>query len=181
MHISSYHFFLTYTTCVLVYMYHESNIMGPASSVTIGPDPSIIRDTITVTQPQDYIGDVGIIQKELSALGSIDTVTVSVVNSSPDDLGYCSWRVTFDFNAGDLPGLEVAAIGSDNFLSTVLLDTGDTVSVIDDFVKGTSEPISGHFSVSYRGDQTPYLPHNVSSMELTAALENLSPKFVRYI
>ena len=159
---------------LLVYMYHGEEVVGPASSVTIGPSPNIISDSITVTQPPSYVGRVEILQQELNALASIEFVTVSAIEASSNNITHCSWQVTFDSNAGDIQSLEVAAKGSNNFSTIALLDSHDVVSVTDDFVKGTSEPISGHFAILFDGERTPYLPHNITAVELTAELEKLS-------
>lgn len=147
---------------------------GPGTLVTVGPSPSIIRDTITVTQPPDYEGNIDIIQSELNSLSTIGLTTVNAVNLLPDASNQCSWRVTFETNASDLPSLEVAPSGSVLFSKSAILQNGDIVTVTDDVIAGTSDPLSGHFTVSYEDERSMYLPYDVSAEQLSSALENLS-------
>ena len=153
--------------------HHENLTVGPASSVTIGSSSSIIRDNILISQPPDYVGDVDIIQQELSNLATVGPVTVTAVNAIPDSKHQCSWLVTFDSNAGDLPMLEVASSSSTAFSDSAIMIGGDTVSVTDNVVQGTSTPISGHFSIAHGDKRTSYLPYNVSAAEIAAALNGL--------
>lgn len=164
--------------------YHEDlSPVGPATSVTIGSMPSsIVRDTIAVSQPVEFQGDVDLIQSELSKLSTVGLVSVTADSIVPDAAGQCRWHVTFESNAGDLPPLEVApgstssaGVGAAAFDSSAILNSGDTVMVTDNVVQGTSTTLSGDFTLSFDGEVTGYLPFDVSADAMKNALEGLDP------
>ena len=152
----------------------ELDAVGPATSVTVGPSPSIVRDTIAVTQPPEFQGDVDLIQSELSKLNTVGLVSVTADDIVPDAAGQCRWHVTFESNAGDLPAIQVAPSGSTDFSHTAALNSGDTVTVSDDVVQGTSVPMSGDFSLSFNGEMTGYLPYDASADSMKYSLEGLA-------
>ena len=98
---------------------------GPGHSVTVGDDYSIIRDTITISQPPGFEGDVNLIQSELSKLSTIGTVTVTPTSAVPDEFGQCAWDVTFESKAGDVPSLDVARGGTDDFGTMAELEAAE--------------------------------------------------------
>ena len=153
--------------------FHEDLVVGPSTTVSLGSYLSIIRDNLTVSQPPGFEGDIGIIEAELNTLSTINSVTVDAVNAIPDDKGQCSWMITFNLNAGNLPALQVSSSENNNFSTSASLRNGDSVIIYDDVEKGTSEVLSGHFTLSYDGNRTPYLQHNVSARELKTAINNL--------
>ena len=155
-------------------MYHGDFFAGPGTSITVGEYPAIIRDTITITQPTEFQGDVHMIQSELSKLSSIGIVTVTSENDVPDSSNQCKWSITFETNAGDLASLQVARSGSDDFSVSATLESGDLVTVTDDVPRGTSSPITGDFTLEYNGQRTGYIPYNVSASEMEYALSSLS-------
>ena len=92
----------------------------------------------------------------------------------PDEKGQCSWLVTFETKAGNLPPLKVAETGSTDFSAITVLSSGDTVTVYDDIQSGTSSEINGDFAIEFNGQRTDYLAYNVGASEMKSALENLS-------
>lgn len=60
-----------------VTVYNGDDSTDNGYSATLADDYSIIRDTISITQPDDFEGGVNLIQSELSKLGSIGVATVS--------------------------------------------------------------------------------------------------------
>jgi hypothetical protein len=142
--------------------------------VTLGDEFSIIQDSITVSQPDEFRGDVNLIQSELSKLSSIGVVTVSPSSPIPDSFGQCVWEVTFESKAGNVPSIEVAKSGTSNFSTTATLNSGNRVVVTDDTVRGTSIPVSGDFRLEFDGQVTGYMPYNASPDEMKTALDSLS-------
>jgi hypothetical protein len=141
--------------------------------VTLGDKYSIIRDTIAITQPNDFKGNVNLIQSELSKLSSIGVVTVSPQSPVPDGSGQCVWEVTFESKAGNVPSIEVAKSGTNSFSTSATMNSGDRIVVTDDTVRGTSIPVSGDFRLEFDGKVTGYMPYNASPEEMTAALDAL--------
>lgn len=106
--------------------------------------------------------------------GVIGVVTVTPVHAVQDSLGACSWRVTFDSNAGDLTSMQVVLTGN-NFTSSLGSSTsllGVTVD-ISEIIDGTSSVIGGNFALSFRGARTYYLPYDASARDVQVALESL--------
>lgn len=157
-----------------VQAWNSGESAGPAQSVTVGDEYSIIRDTVAVTQPENFKGDDNLIQAELSKL-PIGEVTVSPANATPDSSGQCAWLVTFETKAGDVPPLEVSGSGgsSSDFSTSADLNAGNTVMVIDDVVRGSSVSVSGDFRLDYDGQLTGYLPHDASAELLRSSLHAL--------
>ena len=153
--------------------YHGEYSAGPNTDVIVGDAPAIIRDRIVVSQPNAFLGDIQLIQSELSKLSNLGLVTVSAENEVPDEFLQCSWEVTFEGKAGDVPSLQVAPSGSNSFSTSATLEGGDVITVENDLVKGTSQPISGDFTLEFNGQRTPYLPHDVTANEMRTALSGL--------
>ena len=142
--------------------------------MTLGDEYSIIQDTITISQPDDFRGDLNLIQSELSKLDSIGIVSVSPQSPIPDSFGQCTWEVTFESKAGNIPPIEVAKSGTNNFSTSATLNSNNKVTVTDDTVRGTSIPVSGDFRLEFDGEVTGYMPYNASPQEMKAALDALA-------
>ncbi len=153
--------------------YNGDLSVGPRHSVTVGDAYSIIRDTIAVSQPEGFEGDVNLIQSELSKLRTIGIVTVSPMSAIPDVFGQCTWNVTFESKAGDISPLEVARSGTSDFSTVAELNSGNRVIVTDDIVRGTSSPVSGDFRLEFDGELTGYIPHNASPELVESTLDSL--------
>jgi len=147
---------------------------GPSHSVTLGDSYSIIRDTITISQPMGYEGDVNLIQSELSKLSNIGIITVSPASAEPDSFGQCSWQITFESKAGDVVPLEVARSGTTDFSTNAELNSGNQIVVTDDTVQGTSVPVSGDFRLEFDGQLTGYMPYDASAELVKSSLDALS-------
>ena len=72
---------------LLVTAFNGDISVGPSLSVTVGDDYSIIRDTVAISQPTGFEGDVNLIQSELSKLSTVGTVTISPSSDAPDSFG----------------------------------------------------------------------------------------------
>jgi hypothetical protein len=55
---------------------------------------------------------------------------------------------------------------------TTSTNLGDTVQILS-LVDGTSQAISGNFTLTFRGDRSIYIPYNADARTLTTALEDL--------
>lgn len=153
--------------------YNGDLSVGPSHSVTVGDAYSIIRDTIAISQPEGFEGDINLIQSELSKLSSIGIVTVSSMSALPDEFGQCTWNVTFESKAGDISPLEVARSGTSDYSTDTELNSGNRVIVTDDTVRGTSKPVSGDFRLKFDGELTGYIPHNASPELVESSLDSL--------
>jgi len=151
--------------------YHGVQSTETGTTATVGPNPSIVRDTISVTQPVGFEGDTNIIQSELSKLSSIGLVTVS--SSDIDSRKQCSYRVTFQTKAGNAAAIHVHEFEPYHMSTNITLSTGDVIVIEDNTVQATSMPISGDFVLGFDGQWTAYMPHNVSSEAMTLALEEM--------
>ena len=147
---------------------------GPDQSVTVGGEYSIIRDTVTISQPDDFKGDVNLIQSELSKLSTIGIVTVTPASVLPDELGQCSWNVIFESKAGNVDSIEVSRSGTSDFSTNAELSSGNRIVITDNVVQGTSIPVSGDFRLEYDGKLTGYMPHDASAELVKASLDALS-------
>lgn len=156
-------------------MFHQSYSSGPGTNITVGDYPAIIRDKIVISQPDAFQGDINLIQAELSKLPGIGTITVSSDSESPDAFGQCSWTVTFETKAGNIPPLLVSGVISDQYSTSATMLSGDVISVEDDLLKGTSVPLSGYFTLELEGQRTPYLPFDASAYEVRSALASIFP------
>ena len=148
-------------------------LAGPSHSVTVGGAHSIIRDTVAISQPEGFEGDVNLIQSELSKLSKIGVVTVSPTNAVPDDFDQCAWEITFESKAGNVPSLEVARGGTSVFSTVAELYSGNRVIVTDDTIQGTSVPVSGDFRLEFDGELTVYMPHDASPDLIKSSLDAL--------
>ena len=154
--------------------YNKELSAGPGRSVTVGDEYSIIRDTIAISQPDDFKGDVNLIQSELAKLSTIGIVTVTPASAFPDDLGQCTWDVTFESKAGNVASIEVARSGTTEFSTEAELSSGNKISITDDTLQGTSTPVSGDFRLEFDGKLTGYMPYNASAELVKASLDALS-------
>ena len=146
---------------------------GPSHSVTVGDANSVIQDTITISQPEGFEGDVNLIQSELSKLSTIGIVTVTPTSAVPDEYGQCTWQITFESKAGNTPSLQVARGGTSVFSTEAELNSGNRVVVTDDTARGTSVPVSGDFRLIFDGELTGYMPHDASSDLIKSSLDAL--------
>jgi len=149
---------------------HEMTVMAGDSAA--GSSAQTGGDTVAVTTETE--GTVDSIKTELEMLTNVGTVTVSPVHSS--DAEECTWQVTFDTNAGDLPVMEIAAGTQDAVgvpSASLSVSGADTVEVAKN-VSGTSEALGGHYTVEFRGQRTGYLPRDVTAAHLQSALQGLS-------
>ena len=142
--------------------------------MTVGDSFSIIRDTVTISQHEDFKGDFNLIQSELSKLSTIGIVTVTPSSVVPDSFGQCTWQITFESKAGNVPSLEVARSGTSVFSTAAELGSGNKITVENDTVRGTSIPVSGDFRLEFDGETTGYMPYNVSAEQMKASLDALS-------
>ena len=94
---------------IIVAAYNGEHTTGPSFDVIVGNSPAVIRDRIIVSQPLGLKGDINLIHSELSKLSNIGIVTVSAEKETPDAYNQCSWKITFESKAGDVPSLQVAA------------------------------------------------------------------------
>lgn len=151
--------------------YHGIQSTETGTTATVGPSPSIVRDTISVTQPVGFEGDANIIQSELNKLSLIGLVTVT--SSDIDSRKQCSYRVTFVTKAGDIAAINVHELEPYRMSTNITLSTGDVIVVEDNTVPSTSMPISGDFVLGFDGQWTTYMPYNISPEAMTAALEEM--------
>ena len=136
---------------------------GPSSEVTVGDDTLAIcaAGTGCIDGKKDAI------KTELEALDNIGTVTVNALAPSSDH--ECSWRVTFDTNAGILPMMEATSLVQ-NVNVTVCGGAYGHKYCRD----GTSTALGGDFAIEFRGQRTGYLDYQSSALTVKAALESLS-------
>jgi hypothetical protein len=135
----------------------------------------------TVTTATVVTGQKDAIKAALEELSNVGTVTVTPTSEYADSSGACSWRVTFDTKAGDLPLLKAAvydaSVNTSVNTSTLTFATSSTnkgVTVtISESQDGTSSAISGNFSLTFRGARTYYLPYDADAREVEQALEAL--------
>jgi len=72
--------------------------------------------------------------------------------------------------AGDVPPLRVARPNTWDFNSFAVLLNGDREDAIDDWRRGTSQKLSGSFSLEWDGMRTGYIPFDASATQLKWAL-----------
>lgn len=139
---------------------------GPAGSVTIGDD------TITIATLKD--GSIDIIKSELEKLANVAQVTVSATPAAtPNTAQACTWSVTFDGNAGNLPLMEVSVDNGVSFGASKTTGGGDTVAIVAG-QDGTSQVLGGVFALEFEGQRTGYMPFDVSAAVMKTQLEVLS-------
>lgn len=134
----------------------------PASSVTVGDD------TVAITTLMD--GSIDIIKSELERLVNVAQVTVTATAGAAQT---CTWSVTFDGNAGDLPLMQVSVDNGATFSAKKTTAGGDSVEVAVNG-DGTSQGLGGVFALEFDGQRTGYMPFDVSAAVLKTQLEVLS-------
>ncbi|KAH9100136.1 hypothetical protein LEN26_016139, partial [Aphanomyces euteiches] len=137
-----------------------SGAIGPATAITIGDD------TITLSTVQT--GTIQIIQTELEKLVNIAPLTVTATSGTKQT---CTWSITFDNNAGNMPQLLISSGGGAYGTTTTSGTDSITTAVV---TQGTSVSLGGFFSLQFMGQSTGYLPYNVAAADLKNALELLS-------
>jgi PA14 domain./Fibronectin type III domain./Filamin/ABP280 repeat. len=100
-------------------------------------------------------------------------ITVTTERGYPDEHMQCSWTVTFEEKAGNIPALKVSTDGA-LFSTTSVHSSGDTIIIQDNYIKGTSDPISGLFTLELNGQRTPYLSYDATETEMREALRTLN-------
>lgn len=141
------------------------NGAGPANTVTIGDD------TVTVTTIKD--GTINIIKTELEKLANVGQVTVTASPAvTPNAAQTCTWSVTFDGNAGNLPLMAVSVDSAATFGASKTT-SGDSITIASS-LDGTSTVLGGTFALDFRGQRTGYMPFDVSATVLQNQLEVLS-------
>ena len=65
----------------------------------------------------------------------------------PNEYGQCTWQITVESKAGNIPSLQVARGSTSVFLTEAELNSGNRVVVTDDTAQGTSVSVSGDFSM----------------------------------
>jgi len=133
----------------------------PAATATVGDD------TITLSTVTD--GSINLVKTELERLTNVAQVTVTATAGAKQT---CTWQVTFDGNAGNLPLLTVSAGGGTTFGSTNTVD-GDTITVAG-VTDGTSAVLGGVFALEFEGQRTGYMPYDASAAVVKTQLETLS-------
>ena len=120
-----------------------------------------------VTAPLDHDASEDDVETALMALESV-TGVVTVTRGALVDRGY-TWSITFAEHPGDLPLLFADASslrGSDGGNSLV------PTATVTETVQG-SPVLSGDFTVSFRGEITDAIPHDISAADMERRLENL--------
>lgn len=158
----------------------ESNNFGALGYTSTAGDDTIIIEEVTA-------GAKDAIKAALEELDTIGTVTVTVEGSvgANDD---CTWRVTFDTNAGtSLPELEATIFqtddkdnGGDTSASSTgpgnneFTNGGVAVGIdVTTFRAGTSDALAGYYALSFRGARSAYLRYDASARAVEQALESL--------
>jgi hypothetical protein len=166
------------------------------STGTYGSSSSASDDLVKVEVSKEGTDDV--IKAALEGLSTVGTVTVTAVDldddasngvDSPDDRLGCTWKVTFDTNAGDslTEKLQMRlydtalAVGSESTWdgdndNTVLTDSSGSdviTATISQDQASTSEVIGGTFALEFRGARTEYMSYDVAEATLKTKLEAL--------
>jgi hypothetical protein len=133
-------------------------------------------DTITIGQITN--GQKDAITAALEALNNVGTVTVTPVSNTQGANGQCSWLVTFDSNAGNLPLMTVTVYNAPNGVShsTTAASAalaGVTVAITE-ITPGTASTISGNFALSFMGERSVYVPYNADARTVQNILEELT-------
>ncbi len=95
--------------------------------------------------------------------------TENWLTSVPDNFGQCTWEITSECKAGNVPSFEAARGGTRDFSTEAVLNSGNRIIVTDDTVRGTSEPVSGDIRFKLTG----YMPHDASSDLIKSSLDAL--------
>lgn len=148
----------------------QSNYLGPIGITSTSGDDTISTATLVN-------GQKDAIKAALELLSAVGTVTVTPVASNPDSYGDCSWKVTFDTAAGNLPLMKVQL--SDRFQPNVSATFGTTVKYqtttakVSEIRAGTSSPIGGYFALSFDGLRSVYVPYDIDARGLQVVLEDI--------
>ncbi|KUF76233.1 Twitchin [Phytophthora nicotianae] len=134
-----------------------------AASATV----SIGDDTIALSTVTD--GTINIIKTELERLANVAQVTVTATAGAKQT---CTWSVTFDGNAGNLPLMTVSTNNGVSYGATGTV-SGDTITVAAG-TDGTSAVLGGVFALEYEGQRTGYMPFDASAAVMQTQLETLS-------
>ena len=92
----------------------------------------------------------------------------------PNEYGQCTWQITVESKAGNIPSLQVARGSTSVFLTEAELNSGNRVVVTNDTARGTSVSVSGDFWLMFDGELTRYMPHGASSDLIKSWLDALS-------
>ena len=68
----------------------------------------------------------------ISKLSTIWIVTVTPTSAVPNEYGQCTWQITVESKAGNIPSLQVARGSTSVFLTEAELNSGNRVVVTDD-------------------------------------------------
>ena len=159
-----------------------SKYMDPSFSYTsVVGDDSISTATLTN-------GKLDAIKAALELLPNVGKVTVNSVAVSSCTAGFacCTWKVTFDTKAGNLPSL-LAAVYDKNavsnqsslsYVSSAVYANPPYVTNVEVKTKdgtsgtthGTSSPIGGYFALEFRGARTGYISYAASARDLQQSL-----------
>ncbi len=141
-----------------------------AYTSTAGPD--------TITTATVANGQKDAITAALELLNNVGTVTVTAVNSTQSVKGECTWLVTFDSNAGNLPLMQAQLYAAPNSATRSSLGSSVTLNgvtaTISEVTAGTSTVIAGNFALSFRGDRTVYVPYDADARTVQNILEDLT-------
>ncbi|KAF4031960.1 Fibronectin type III domain [Phytophthora infestans] len=140
----------------------------PASSGATASDTvNLGDDTITLTTVTD--GTTNMIKTELERLANVAQVTVTATTGLKQT---CTWSVTFDGNAGNLPLMTVSTNNGVSYGATGTV-SGDTITIVAG-TDGTSTVLGGVFALEFEGQRTGYMPFDASEAVMQTQLETLS-------
>ncbi|CAM9649812.1 unnamed protein product, partial [Phaeothamnion confervicola] len=100
---------------------------------------------------------------------------VTVACSNVTDYGAAVWTVTFPLAAGDVPplGVDGAGLVGPKVVAQARQLQKSAVPETQRVETSGHGPLSGHFTLQFRGNATAPLPHNASAADMKAALEAL--------
>jgi hypothetical protein len=142
---------------------------------TFGQKSLANDDTVSISTLVE--GQKDAIKYALELLPNVGTVTVNADDYFQSVRGECSWRVTFDTKAGNLEDMTVSVLDLKTNASSAYTSpaTYENVQIsVHEIIAGTSQPISGNFALTFRGDRTRYMPYDVDSRTLELSLEALA-------
>lgn len=151
------------------------NILGPLLSVsnTISFDAVAMRSDEGISQ--NLGGRVGesmqtkletairALQRRFFAQGSSNTVSVSVIRTTPDSMGGVSWTITIRNAPLGFPALVVA--------SSALAGSQSKLTISETQLPN---PLSGTFTLSYGGEKTDPIAADADAQTIEVALNQLS-------
>lgn len=148
----------------------QSNTIGPIGYISATGDDTM--STIPLTD-----GEQDAIKAALELLSTVGTVTVNALSADAGSNGNCSWMVTFDTAAGNLPLMEVRLFNENQLNQSEpygAVSTYDSATAIVTEVRaGTSSPIGGYFALTFMGERSVYVPYDVDSRTLKNVLESI--------